>query len=490
LIRNGSGAGAEAKITMALPRPHTEWDVNWSAKTAEVPRATSRRDRLYRWALCAADMVSAATVVIVAAAIGRDRWAFLAIAALPLVVVVSKILGLYDRDAGRLHKSTLDELPTLLQVAALYSVCTWIVSGLFVSKTPHRPEILALWLGLSVEMPIARAIARATARRLAPVERCLLIGSPQVAARVRAKFAAGGIGAELVHRIDPGEITISPTESWTSGRDRLRALIRDLGIERVIVAPRDAEGEAMLDLMRASQALGVKVTVLPRILEVMGSSVMFDDIHGMTVLGLQSFRLTRSSQMVKRALDVAGASLALVLLAPLFVILAVLLRLDSPGPVFFRQTRIGRAGVPFEMFKFRTMVDGADGHKRDLADLNEAVGLFKIAEDPRMTRIGRPLRRSSLDELPQLWNVVRGEMSLVGPRPLVGDEDRLVVGWHRRRLHLTPGMTGNWQVLGSARIPLEEMVAIDYLYVANWSLWNDVKILLRTLPVVLGRRGM
>lgn len=490
MTRNGSSAGAEAKITIGLPRPHTEWDVSWSAKMAEVPRATSRRDRLYRWALCAADMVSAATVVIVAAAVGRDRWAFLAIAALPLVVVVSKILGLYDRDAGRLHKSTLDELPTLLQVAALYSVCTWIVSGLFVSKTPHRPEILALWLGLSVEMPIARAIARATARRLAPVERCLLIGSPQVAARVRAKFAAGGIGAELVHRIDPGEITISPTESWTSGRDRLRALIRDLGIERVIVAPRDAEGEAMLDLMRASQALGVKVTVLPRILEVMGSSVMFDDIHGMTVLGLQSFRLTRSSQMVKRALDVAGASLALILLAPLFVILAVLLRLDSPGPVFFRQTRIGRAGVPFEMFKFRTMVDGADGHKGDLADLNEAVGLFKIAEDPRMTRIGRPLRRSSLDELPQLWNVVRGEMSLVGPRPLVGDEDRLVVGWHRRRLHLTPGMTGHWQVLGSARIPLEEMVAIDYLYVANWSLWSDVKILLRTLPVVLGRRGM
>jgi exopolysaccharide biosynthesis polyprenyl glycosylphosphotransferase len=477
-------------MMIALPRPHTEWDVNWSAKTAQVPRATSRRDRLYRWALCAADMVSAASVVIVATAIGRDSWAYLATAALPLVVIVSKVLGLYDRDAGRLHKSTLDELPTLLQVAVLYSLCTWILSGLFVNEVPHRPEILALWFGLSVEMPIARALARWAVGRLTPVERCLLIGDPAVAARLRAKFTAGRIRAELVARIDPGEITISPTESWTNGRDRLRALIHDRGIERVIVAHRDAEGEAMLDLMRASQGLGVKVTVLPRILEVAGSSVIVDSIHGMTVLGLQSFRLTRSSYLIKRALDVVCASLALVLLAPLFAVLAVLLRLDTPGPVLFRQTRIGRGGVPFEMFKFRTMVDGADAQKPGLRELNEAQGLFKIAEDPRITRIGRPLRRSSLDELPQLWNVVRGEMSLVGPRPLVVDEDRLVVGWHRRRLHLTPGMTGHWQVLGSARIPLEEMVAIDYLYVANWSLWNDVKILLRTLPVVLGRRGM
>ncbi|HET9126327.1 MAG TPA: sugar transferase [Solirubrobacteraceae bacterium] len=490
LRRNGWGAGAEKQLAIALPRPHTEWDVNWSAKTAQVPRATCRRDRLYRWALCAADMVSAASVVIVATAIGRDSWAYLATAALPLVVIVSKVLGLYDRDAGRLHKSTLDELPTLLQVAALYSLCTWILSGLFVSEVPHRPEILALWFGLSAEMPIARALARWAVGRLTPVERCLLIGDPAVAARLRAKFTAGRIRAELVARIDPGEITISPTESWTNGRDRLRALIHERGIERVIVAHRDAEGEAMLDLMRASQGLGVKVTVLPRILEVAGSSVIVDSIHGMTVLGLQSFRLTRSSYLVKRALDVVCASLALVLLAPLFAVLAVLLRLDSPGPVLFRQTRIGRGGVPFEMFKFRTMVDGAEAQKPGLRELNEAQGLFKIAEDPRITRIGRPLRRSSLDELPQLWNVVRGEMSLVGPRPLVVDEDRLVVGWHRRRLHLTPGMTGHWQVLGSARIPLEEMVAIDYLYVANWSLWNDVKILLRTLPVVLGRRGM
>ena len=143
------------------------------------------------------------------------------------------------------------------------------------------------------------------------------------------------------------------------------------------------------------------------------------------------------------------------------------------------------------MFKFRTMVDGADAQKATLSDQNEADGgLFKIKDDPRITRVGRFLRRTSLDELAQLGNVLRGEMSLVGPRPLVLDEDRMIEGWQRSRLELPPGMTGPWQVFGSARIPLDEMVKIDYLYGANWSLWLDIKTLLRTVPFVVGGRGL
>jgi lipopolysaccharide/colanic/teichoic acid biosynthesis glycosyltransferase len=143
------------------------------------------------------------------------------------------------------------------------------------------------------------------------------------------------------------------------------------------------------------------------------------------------------------------------------------------------------------MLKFRTMVPDAEAMKESLRELNEAQeGLFKIAEDPRVTRVGKFLRKSALDELPQLLNILRREMSLVGPRPLVVDEDIHVEGWHRRRLELLPGMTGHWQILGPARVPLREMVAIDYLYVASWSLWTDIKILLRTVPHVMARRGL
>jgi lipopolysaccharide/colanic/teichoic acid biosynthesis glycosyltransferase len=169
---------------------------------------------------------------------------------------------------------------------------------------------------------------------------------------------------------------------------------------------------------------------------------------------------------------------------------ALAIRLDSPGPVFFRQARIGRAGHPFEVLKFRTMVVDAEAQREALMEQSADPSWLHLPADPRVTRLGRLLRRSSLDELPQLWNVVLGEMSLVGPRPLPACEDANVGGWARGRLDLTPGITGMWQVLGRTRIPFDEMVKLDYMYVTNWSLWMDLRILLRTMPVVFGRRGV
>jgi lipopolysaccharide/colanic/teichoic acid biosynthesis glycosyltransferase len=172
-------------------------------------------------------------------------------------------------------------------------------------------------------------------------------------------------------------------------------------------------------------------------------------------------------------------------------LIALAIRLDSGGPVLFRQARMGRDDRPFQILKFRTMDPDAEARHPELRRRHGLEDeLFKLVGDPRVTRVGRLLRATSLDELPQLINVLRGEMSLVGPRPLVLDEDARIVGPDRRRLHLTPGMTGNWQIAGSGRVPLAEMVKIDYLYIAGWSLWLDVKILLRTVPHVLGRRGM
>jgi exopolysaccharide biosynthesis polyprenyl glycosylphosphotransferase len=417
-------------------------------------------------------------------------WA--AAAGVPILVVCAKLTGLYDRDETLLRKTTLDEAPKLFQLATLCALVAWLTGGLFTHRPLDRHEALFLWLALAGGLLLARAVSRALALWLAPAERCLFIGDELSAETIRGKLGHGGVKAEVVAHLDLDKVASWSTDSFSETRlAEIRDLAQTLDVHRAIIAPRSVDGGEMLNLVRTLKAVGVRVSVLPRLLEVVGSSVEFDDLHGVTVMGVRRFDLTRSSAAFKRAFDLFGASLGLLAVSPLLVVIAVAIKLDGRGPVFFRQQRVGRHGKRFEMLKFRTMVPGADALKAGLRHRNEAQeGLFKIAEDPRVTRVGRLLRRSALDELPQLWNIVRGEMSLVGPRPLVLDEDQRIEGWHRRRLELTPGMTGPWQILGPARVPLREMVAIDYLYVANWSLWTDIKILLRTIPHVLQRRGL
>jgi exopolysaccharide biosynthesis polyprenyl glycosylphosphotransferase len=185
-----------------------------------------------------------------------------------------------------------------------------------------------------------------------------------------------------------------------------------------------------------------------------------------------------------------GASVGLVLGAPFLTLISLAIRLDSPGPVIFRQTRVGAGGKWFEMYKFRSMRQGAEAELEELRDLNEADGpLFKIYDDPRLTRVGRFLRHTSLDELPQFLNVLRGEMSLVGPRPPLPAEVDGYVEWHKKRLEVRPGMTGLWQVSGRSMLSFDEMVLLDIYYIENWSLWLDLKILLRTVPQVLFGNG-
>ena len=194
---------------------------------------------------------------------------------------------------------------------------------------------------------------------------------------------------------------------------------------------------------------------------------------------------------IKRAVDLVGALLLIALLSPLLLVIAVLVKLDSQGPILFRQRRIGRDGLGFSMLKFRTMVDGADAQKAMLWHLNQAAeGLFKIDGDPRVTRVGRWLRATSLDELPQLLHAVTGKMSLVGPRPLVPEEDARITGANRRRLQMRPGMTGVWQVNGASSIPINEMVVLDRYYLEDWSLWLDCRLLAQTASHVLLRRGL
>jgi exopolysaccharide biosynthesis polyprenyl glycosylphosphotransferase len=453
--------------------------------------AVRQRDRVFRLALVGADLLAGLLVVGLAVQVfGRDGPGMTALALLPVIVVINATSGLYNRDELLMRKSTLDEAPALFQAATLTTVVAFMLESALL-ETPMGARLFAVtWLGLSVMALACRVAARGIARHIAAPERCLLVGDAAVADRLEAKLAAiPNVKATFVGRV-PLERSLDASVNGILGTpDDLPQVVLDHDVHRVIVAGDAGAHQRVLDAIQGAKALGVRVSVLPRMFEVVGSSVAFDYLDGLTILGVRRFGLSPASRALKRGFDIVGSALGLVLLAPLLATIAVAIKLTSRGPVLFRQTRVGRDGHTFKMLKFRTMHDGADARKADLWARNEADGLFKIADDPRITPVGRLLRRTQLDELPQLFNVLRGQMSLVGPRPLVVDEDRRIQGWYRRRLSLTPGMTGDWQVFGAARIPLREMVTIDYLYVSNWSLWADVKILLRTIPCVLGRHG-
>jgi exopolysaccharide biosynthesis polyprenyl glycosylphosphotransferase len=449
------------------------------------------RERVFRRALICADLFAGLLVVGLASRVfGATGPGWTALAILPIAVIVNATSGLYNRDELLLRKSTLDEAPAVFQAATLTTVVAYLLDSALL-ELPIGARLFAfMWLSLTVTVIACRVAARAIARQATVPERCVLIGDAAVALRLKAKLAESpNVKATLVGRIPLDAEPDSVVARVLGTPEELSRVVAENDVHRVIVAGDANEHQRVLEAIQSAKALGVRVSVLPRMFEVVGSSVAFDNLDGLTILGVRRFGLSPASRGLKRSFDIIGSTLGIVFLSPLLLIIAIAVKATSKGPILFRQRRVGRDGHLFEMLKFRTMHDGADGLKADLAALNEADGLFKIAEDPRFTPIGGFLRQTALDELPQLFNVLRGQMSLVGPRPLVLDEDERIQGWYRRRLSLTPGMTGDWQVFGAARIPLREMATIDYLYVSNWSLWSDVKILLRTIPYVIARRG-
>src|SRR3984957_11558996 len=388
------------------------------------PAACMRRDALFRRLLVVADVVAIVGAFLLTVGLSRRSvgltWA--AVAGVPVLVVCAKLTGLYDRDETLLRKTTLDEAPKLFQLATLCALVAWLTGGLITHRPLDRHEVLFLSLALAGGLLRARAVSGGVALRIAPSERCLFIGDEVSGETIRSKLSGhGGVKAEVVAHLDLDKVGAWSTDSFSEARlAEIRDLTRTLDVHRAIIAPRSVDGGEMLNLGGILRAGGVRVSVLPLLLEVVGSSVEFDDLHGVTVMGVRRFELTRSSALVKRLFDIVCASVALFAVAPLMVIAAVLIKLDSRGPVFFRQQRIGRFGRPFSILKFRTMVDDADELKDSLRGKNGVLGvMFKIGADPRITRSGKLLRKTALDELPQLLNILKGEMSMVGPRPLV-----------------------------------------------------------------------
>ena len=403
-------------------------------------------------------------------------------------------LGLYNGGTLRFWVSGVSEVPQALTAIVLFS---WPVFGLAAATGMQSPGAVVLWTVVltSLLSPLARASVRAKLHRETPLrQRAVIVGSGLVAGQLVEKLRTH----EQYGIIPIGLVDDYPHEIGTPDLPRLgnladlETVLDEYGVDRVVIAFSRAGHEELLHCIRACRDQGVAVDVVPRLFEFLDGVRALDQVGGMPLLSIGTPHLARSSRIAKRFVDILASGLLILLLLPLIALIALAIRLESRGSVLFRQPRVGKGHRIFGMLKFRSMYRDAEERKTEVLYMNEVDDgvMFKIRKDPRVTRVGRILRRLSLDELPQLFNVLTGDMSLVGPRPLIPSEtDALDRAWQVRRLDLRPGMTGPWQIQGRSETPFQEMVRLDYQYVAGWSLARDVEILLATVPAVLAGRG-
>jgi exopolysaccharide biosynthesis polyprenyl glycosylphosphotransferase len=369
---------------------------------------------------------------------------------------------------------------------------TFIIQPLVYSRLLFMEAGIITIALLSGVRLLQRGLRANLRRRGLGVDRVLIIGAGETGRTVmRNLVALPALGYQVVGFVD------DDINKGDLGRFRALGTLDSLGsvlkterVDEVIITLPWTHHRTIIGLVRTCENLGVRARVVPDLFQLSLTRVDFDDIGGIPLMGLREARISRVGRVVKRALDFTLALLGLLLSAPLSLLVALAIRLDSPGPAIFKQQRVGEGGRPFLINKFRSMRDGAEEQQAELRSRNEASGpLFKMKDDPRLTRIGPFLRRRSLDEIPQLLNVLRGEMSIVGPRPGLPSEVAQYDHWHRQRLEVPPGITGLWQVSGRSDLSFDEMCLLDIYYIENWSLGLDLMIMLRTIPRVLFGEG-
>jgi len=419
---------------------------------------------------------------------------------LPIWVALASLYGLYSRDEIGADHSTADEV---FGVINLVTVGTWFVfaagSITGYSGAAFAP-VITFWIIAIIGIVGARALVRAFARADdAYLQRALILGAGDVGQLVARKIAQHPEYAiELVGFVDddPRQARTDVKIDILGGVDALPRLVEEHDVDRVIVAFRSEPDARTLALVRLLPLDDVIVDVVPRLFELIGPRATLHSIEGMPLVSLPPSHLSRSALATKRALDVAGAVLALILTAPLFAYVAVRIRLDSKGPVFFRQTRLGYGMRPFTVLKFRTMAADTDdsSHReyiRSTMSSNAELGaskVYKLERPDDVTSFGRWLRKTSLDELPQLVNVLRGEMSLVGPRPCIPYETENFEPHHFERFLVPQGITGLWQVAARSNSTFGEALEMDVAYARGWSLGYDLRLLFRTPFAILRQR--
>lgn len=420
----------------------------------------------------------------------------------PVVLLLLGVLMpvLLVKGAYRLRMSTemVDEAVTVFSGVTITVAAIVVITAMLQRYVYSRGVIVYLWLLLIGLLVIGRALFRwlqgALYRRGWGTERVLVVGGTDAGMMVMQSIMnRPDLGYQLagfVHHVGGPEV-------HDFGRFRALGTVKDVpalieagDIDHLIIALPASAHEDVWPILLLCEQHGVGLKLIPDLFEMSLSRVRVDDIAGIPLLDVREQPLHVLARGLKRLLDIGVALILSVATLPIVLVLAVLIRLESPGQPVIRQRRVGLSGVEFDCFKLRTMRCGADELKQLLGPHNEASGpLFKMRDDPRRTRVGARIRRWSVDEIPQFWNVLLGDMSLVGPRPPLPAEVATYEERHLRRLEMKPGMTGVWQVSGRSNLPFEEMVMMDIYYIDNWSLALDLKIIVRTVVAVLGRHG-
>jgi exopolysaccharide biosynthesis polyprenyl glycosylphosphotransferase len=457
-----------------------------------VPRskaAGALRDRNLRRQLVRADVVAGFAGGALTALLAGVPLASLPVVMLAIAIgwpVVAAACGLYTVSPLRTWATGVGEAPRLAVTSLLIS---WPVFGLLTTLSATRPVLGALGASALTagSAALGRAVARAAVHRTTSLrQRTVIVGSGTVATELVARLHKyPELGLDPVGFVDdyahePGELGLPRL----GGLNALQTLIDQGRVDRVMIAFSRSRHEDLLRCVRVCRDAGVTVDIVPRLFEFLDGARHLEQIGDLPLVSIQVPEFTQLARASKRALDIVVASVLLVALLPVMAAIALAIKLDSRGPVLFVQPRTGRGGRLFRLLKFRSMCVGAPVLVR------EDGAIAKGPRDDRVTRVGRVLRRFSLDEAPQLFNVLRGDMSMVGPRPLmIAEAQALKHDWQWRRGDLRPGLTGPWQVSGRSHIPFQEMIKLDYQYVAGWSLARDVEILLATFPAVLTGRG-
>ena len=440
--------------------------------------------------------------------------------ALLLIVVLIRLVTLRYYDLYRLRGefSFFDDFVRLFKSTAIASLLIVAAAFLYRGGFQYRAfsyarsvfvlDFVFAFAGLLTLRLLARSVQTFARQRHINLIPTLVVGrGPEAALCIQEMRERPSLGYRVIGVVenntrDATSATIYEGVPVIGALAELPEVIRDSGANEVIIADPDVDGNALFDvMMRCGRRRGVEFRIAPSLFNCLPRKTEIDQIGALPMIRLFREPLSNAARLVKRTSDIVIALLALVLLLPVWLIVALLIKLDSRGPVFFKQERVGMDGRVFLVYKFRTMYLNSDHrvhqeYQRKFIAGDAAANLgddkrpaYKLSSDPRITRVGRWLRRSSLDEVPQLFNVLMGDMSVVGPRPPITYEVEAYAPGHRRRLDMKPGLTGLWQVSGRNRLPFDEMVRLDLFYIENWSLLLDLKIILRTVLVILRGDG-